>query len=86
MDIGSISGNALVQQVGGVQSNKQTQQLNQNDDAHVRSTFETSRNVGDNAVRKVEENSGNSEGKEVNKKNESDVNSSDVGTLLDTFA
>ena len=86
MDIGSISSNVLVQQIGGVQSNKQTQQINQNDDAHVTSAFETSQNSGNNAVRKVEGYSGSSEGKEVSDKNESNVDSDDIGTLLDVFA
>lgn len=71
MDIESVSSNTFVQQITGVQSTKQTHQVNQTDDTSFSATLQSSQNIGNNSIRKIEQSTENNAGSGVDEKEES---------------
>lgn len=67
MDISTISNNTFVNHVSNVTSNKQLHQVNQVDDANFAVTLKSAQNVGLNAKRTIEQNTGSKNGKGVGK-------------------
>ncbi len=83
MDIGAVSSNTFVSQVSGLQSGKQLQQNNSNDDANIISSLETSQNIGNVTERPVED---VSDSNSSNSAESNESNDSDVGSILDVIA
>lgn len=80
MDIGSVSSNTFINQIG-LQAPKQTQQTDSHDDANIVATLENSQNVGNNAERTVEDSSESDSSNST--ESESNKNEEDTGTVLD---
>ncbi|MGR3178430.1 MAG: hypothetical protein ACUZ8E_10280 [Candidatus Anammoxibacter sp.] len=85
MEIGTLSSNTFVQQISGNTTSKQLQNSDQNDDANVTATLESSQNIGTNSVRKIEESSDTNSGPTVSDNDES-TKENEAGALLDVLA
>ncbi|MGR3220898.1 MAG: hypothetical protein ACUZ8H_13930 [Candidatus Anammoxibacter sp.] len=57
MEIGDVSSNSLVLQITGMQTVKQLQPTNPNNDANITAVLEKSQNIGNNSVRTIEKSS-----------------------------
>lgn len=55
MEIGDVSSNTFVQQISGIQSSKQIQPTNPNNDANITAVLERSQNIGETSTRRIEE-------------------------------
>ncbi|MGR3318897.1 MAG: hypothetical protein ACUZ8O_10515 [Candidatus Anammoxibacter sp.] len=86
MEIGTLSSNTFVQQISGNTTNKQLQNSDQNDDANVTATLESSQNIGANSTRKIEESSGTDSGSTVSDNNDESEKENEVGSILDVSA
>ncbi|MGR3220586.1 MAG: hypothetical protein ACUZ8H_12345 [Candidatus Anammoxibacter sp.] len=86
MEIGSLSSNTFIQQISGNVTNKQLQNTNPTDDANVTATLESSQNIGEDSVRKIEQGSGADSGPTVSDNNDEPKTEDETGALLDVLA